>query len=179
MRKLTVYIATHPSGIKHQPNPSLNPNGEKEALGQKYNLLKIFYCEDFKQINAAVGSGLGKRQQESANIISDGEISFLDERLGVSEYSPDKKRIIFSNGNEIPIEEYMNSERFKKIFQSIPEFIKEQILKVERKGKNLILVTGRIVPLALKVPREELKSGAIYKVWLTNEGRIAIKEISF
>lgn len=175
---MKVIFVTHVN-YKEGPNPPITKEGEKDAEKLRGEIISELGKRAFYPKESIVASGTGKRQRQTAEIITKRNVELESEYLGVPEVSSlNKKKVIFPTGEEIPIEVYMSSPRFKSIVKNIPVFLSEQIIKARNNKKNLIIVGGRIVLLALGLDPKDIKMSKVYHLELTKEGKIKVEEFN-
>jgi broad specificity phosphatase PhoE len=146
-----LYVVTHGTAKVNTPDPSLTNEAEIEMA----EIRNIIGKEKFDLVVV----GVGKRHKQTFEFLfSEGEKPEIEESdlVGVLEtISSDKKTMVFPDGKKMPAEEYGKTVYPKK--QKELSLLIKKILK--RKGENVLIVGGRIVPHTLG---EEPTSGALY-----------------
>lgn len=146
-----LYVVTHGFAEMDKPEPSLTIEGKEQLAKIKKTISKINFD--------LIVVGTGKRHKESFEFLF-GRYKKPDvesELVGVSEtLGLDKKTMIFPKGRKMPVEEYAKTV-YPNLQRNLSSLIKN-ILK--RRGKNALIIGGRIVPHTLGV--KEPTSGTLY-----------------
>ncbi|UZE93452.1 MAG: hypothetical protein ACKKMV_00590 [Candidatus Nealsonbacteria bacterium] len=160
-------VITHGDYEKNLADPGLTPNGKQQMKESKYQLSAQFNLEECFLI-----SGTGNRHLDACLEFAGRKPDIMSDFAGKKEVMAPDGKIIFPDGTKVPFTKLLS--QYKDALKETLNWLKK-ILSQSELG-NILIIGGRIVVIAAGVPRQEAKSACIYRIWLTEEGELKIKE---